>query len=139
MLVCSQQPQLKTECEIVWVKLEIVGSQSLYIAAYYKPKEGDQESLDMLRCSLDKLVGKKGNILVLGDFNLPKFSWNDCEPSVKPGCTCRTVYDSLQDILEDFNFVQMVTEPTTHDNILDLVPESKPYPYTYGHLHTRSQ
>ncbi|MCG8035186.1 MAG: hypothetical protein JAZ03_23820, partial [Candidatus Thiodiazotropha taylori] len=126
MFVCTEQPQLKTKCEIVWVKLEIVGSQPLYIAAYYKPKEDDQDSLDMLRSSLDKLLGKKGNILVLGDFNLPKFSWVECEPSIKPDCTCRAVYDSFLDILDDFNLVQMVTEPTRQDNILDLVLVSNP-------------
>ena len=37
-VVCSEQPQLKSDCETIWVKLEIVGSRSLYIAAYYKPK-----------------------------------------------------------------------------------------------------
>ena len=55
-------------------KTGIVGSQPLYIAAYYKPKEDDQSNLDMLRSSLDKFVGKKGNIMVVGDFNLPKFT-----------------------------------------------------------------
>ena len=99
--------------------------------AYYKPKEDDQNSLDMLRCSLERLIGKKGNILVLGDFNLPKFSWVDCEPSIKPDCTCRTVYYNFEDILNDFNLVQLVTKvskvkPTRQDNILDLVLASNP-------------
>ena len=48
------------------VKLEIVGSEFLYIAALYKLKEDDQYNLDMFRCSLDKLAGKKGNILDFG-------------------------------------------------------------------------
>ena len=56
------------------VKLEIVGSEFLYIAAFYKLKEDDQYNLDMFRCSLDKLAGKKGNILDFGDFNLPQFT-----------------------------------------------------------------
>ena len=106
---------------MIWVKLEIVGSQPLYIAAYYKPKEDDQNSLDMLRCSLERVIGKKGNILVLGDFNLPIFSWVDCEPSIKPDCTSRTVYDSFEDILNDFNLVELVTEPKRQDNVLDRV------------------
>ena len=93
-LICSEQPQLRSECEITWVKLVVVGSQPLYLAAFYKPREDDQDSLDMLRKSLDKLVGKKGNIMVVGDFNLPKFTWVDCEPSIKPDClvsVCMTV------------------------------------------------
>ena len=51
-----------------------MGSQPLYIAAFYKPKEDDQDNLGMLRNSLDKLIGKKGNIMVIGDFNLQKFT-----------------------------------------------------------------
>ena len=47
-VVCSEQPQLKSDCKIIWVKLEIEGSQPLYIEAYYKPKEDTQNSLDML-------------------------------------------------------------------------------------------
>ena len=98
-VVCSEQPQLKSDCKIIWVNLEIVRSKPLYIAAYYKPKEYDQNSLGMLRCSLERLIGKNenDNILVLGDFNRPKLSWVDCEPSIKPDCTCRTVYDSFED------------------------------------------
>ena len=69
-LICSEQPQLRSECEITWVKLEIVVAQPLYLAAYYKPSEDDQDSLDMLRNSLEKLTGKKGNIMVVGDINL---------------------------------------------------------------------
>ena len=71
-LICSEQPQLRSEFEITWVKLEIVVAQPLYLAAYYKPSEDDQDSLDMLRNSLEKLTGKKGNIMVVGDINLPK-------------------------------------------------------------------
>ena len=70
-VVCSEQPQLKSDCEITWVNLEIVGSQPLYIAAHYKPKEDDQSSLDMLRCSLERLIGKKGSILVQGELTAP--------------------------------------------------------------------
>ena len=63
------------------------------------------DSLEMLRWSLERLIGEKGNILVLGDFNLPKFSWFDSEPSINPDCrpTCGTVYVSFEDILDDFN------------------------------------
>ena len=115
-----------SECKITWVKLEVVGSQPLYLAAFYKPHEDDQDSLDMLRNSLDKLVGKKDNIMVVGDLNLPKFTWVDCEPSIKPDCSCKCVYDSFVAILDDYNLVQIVTEPTRRDNVLDLILTSNP-------------
>ena len=64
--------------------------------------------------------------MVASDFNLPKFTWVECEPSIKPDCTCRSVYDNFEDILNDFNLTQMVTEPTRQDNILDLILTSNP-------------
>ena len=70
-LICSEQPQLRSECEITWVKLDVVDTHPLYLAAFYKPKEDDQDSLDGLRSSPDGLTGKKGNIIVVGDFNFP--------------------------------------------------------------------
>ena len=117
-LICSEQRQLRSVFEITWVKHEIVGTQPMYLAAFHKPNEDDQDSLDGLRSSLDGLTGKKGNIIVVGDFNLPKFTWVDCEPSVRPDCSCRSAYHSFVDILDDYNLVQIVTDPTRHDKVL---------------------
>ena len=66
------------------------------------------------------IIDRKGTILVLGDFNLPKFSWIDFEPSLRQDCTGEPVYECFTDILDDFNLVQMVTQPTRQDHILDL-------------------
>ena len=51
ILICSEQPQFRSDCDITWVKLE-------YLAAFYKPKAYDQDSLDGLRNSLDGLIAK---------------------------------------------------------------------------------
>ena len=62
-LVCTEQAQFHTNCEIVWVKLEVAGAQPMFICAYYKPKEEDQERLVELRRSVDELKKHtKGNI-----------------------------------------------------------------------------
>ena len=82
-LVCTEQPQYRTDYEIIWIKLEIVGAQPLYIAAFYRPKEDDLDSIEQLRSSLDTLTDKKGTIMVLGEFNLPKLTWIDYEPSLR--------------------------------------------------------
>ena len=50
-IVCTEQTQFHTNCEMVWVKLEVAGVHLLYICAYYKPKEDDQGSLLELRRS----------------------------------------------------------------------------------------
>ena len=36
------------KCEMVWVKLEIVGSKTLYISSFYNPKTTDEQSLKWL-------------------------------------------------------------------------------------------
>ena len=85
-LVCTEQPQFRADCEIIWIK----------------PKEGDLDNIEQLRNSLDVLTDKKGTIMVLGDSNLPKLTWIDEEPSLRQGCACGLVYDSFTDILDDF-------------------------------------
>ena len=34
IIIATEQKQLKTDCEIIWVKLDIVAAKPLYIAAY---------------------------------------------------------------------------------------------------------
>ena len=52
--ICTEQPQFKTNCEILWVKLEVAGVHPLFICAFYDPKEGNQEDLLELRRSMAK-------------------------------------------------------------------------------------
>ena len=33
------------DCEIIWAKLEIKGSKTLYISSFYNPKTSDEKSL----------------------------------------------------------------------------------------------
>ena len=78
-----EQTQFHTNCEMVWVKLEVAGVHPLYICAYYKPKEDDQGSPLELRRSIEKVKKHtKGNIWILGDFNLPKLLMTDNEASI---------------------------------------------------------
>ena len=42
--IASEQKQFKTNCEIVWVKVNIASAKSLFVAAHYKPKEGCAQS-----------------------------------------------------------------------------------------------
>ena len=62
-LVCTEQPQFRMDCQIIWIKLEIVGAQPLYVAAFYKPKKDDLDSIEQLRNSLDMLTNKKSTII----------------------------------------------------------------------------
>ena len=99
----------------------------VYICAYYIPKEDDQGSLLELRRSIEKVKKHtKGNIWILGDFNLPKLLMTDNESSVKPDCTYKQTYDTFLEILDDFGLTQTVKQPTRKGNILDLFLTSNP-------------
>ena len=49
--ICTEQPEFSSDCELLWVRLQVAGSHPLYIGAYYKPKEDDFESLVQLKKS----------------------------------------------------------------------------------------
>ena len=121
-ILSSEQPKLKTDCEIIWIKLELKGCKPLFTASYYRPHELDDHSIDEFEKSLLMANKLKGNILVLGDFNFPKFAWDhEHNPTIKPGHTAAAVYDKFQTILDDFSLTQMVTKNTRHDSTLDLL------------------
>ena len=66
--------------------------------------------------SLVMVTQLKGDVWVLGDLNFPKLAWdNEYIPSVRPGCSFPQLYEDFISAL-----VQMVTEPTRGENILDL-------------------
>ena len=50
-IIASEQKQFQTDCEILWIKIELVGTRPLHIAAYYRPKENDAHSADEFRRS----------------------------------------------------------------------------------------
>ena len=48
-LLVTEQPNLATDCELVWAKVQVVGAKPLLIAAYYRPSEHDQVSAEELK------------------------------------------------------------------------------------------
>ena len=41
----SEIPELDTDCEIIWCKIQQKGNKDLYICSYYNPKTSDSESM----------------------------------------------------------------------------------------------
>ena len=94
--LATEQKQFKTNCEIIWVKINFVSAKSLLVAAYYRQKEADAESAEELRRSLELTSKTKGNVWVLGDFNYPEFSWDaDHVPTTKQWCGFPSLYDDF--------------------------------------------
>ena len=126
-IICSEQPQLSTDCEILWVKVETVGQKPLYIACYYRPKESDRQSIEELNRSLSLARAHNAeNMWILGDFNLPQFSWENMLPIIKSSCKFNAIYEDFKTIMFDYNLSQIVDFPTRSDNTLDLVLLSNP-------------
>ena len=125
-LICTEQPQFQTNCEILWVKIEITGSRPLFVGAYYRRVEDDLESLREFQDSVSRVREHSDNVWVSGDFNLPMLSWPESSPEMKPDCSHKQVYDFFLSTIADYNFTQVVTEPTRKDNILDLFLTTNP-------------
>ena len=117
----SEQKHLKTNCEILWVKIDLACSKSVYMASYYRQHEDDTLSASESRKSVDMTSKLKGNIWILGDFNYPKLCWDsDLKPSIKPGCGHTQLYEDFIDLLDDFSLTKMINVNTRGDSTLDL-------------------
>ena len=68
---------LQTNCELLWTQVALGNCNKLYIGAYYRPHVFDQNSIDELNLSLQKLnkTTKDAEIWLIGDFNAPCIKW----------------------------------------------------------------
>lgn len=122
-ILSSEQPELDTDCEIIWAKVDIIGVKSIYIGAYYKPQENDIESINELSRSLQR-IPTNSHTWLLGDFNLPKYDW--VKQEFKPNCKFINTYNNFFDIMNDQNLEQIVHIPTRQENTLDLFYLNQP-------------
>ncbi len=116
--------ELETNCELLWCKLNLIGSKTLHIGAYYRPHESDEESLKELDVSLQRLGGKNENAILAGDFNFPSWDWK--AKTLKPNCSHPLLHYRLGNMFDDYGMVQMVEEPTRERNTLDLFATTSP-------------
>ena len=65
------------------------------------------------------------HIILAGDFNLPDVDWS--KKFVDPQCRYSTLSNQLINITLDYNLHQVVTSPTSENNILDLVLTNVPF------------
>ena len=70
--ISQAKPEYNTNAEILWVQLNLLGSKSALIGAYYKPHELDDPSLTELAKSFNLMNKLNSQIWLLADFNLPK-------------------------------------------------------------------
>lgn len=124
-LLSSPVPELQTDCEITWAKLEVAGQRDLYLCSYYNPKTSNTKSLEELEKSLN-MASKINNafIIVGGDFNFPGWNWK--QKILKPGTTNTDLHYKFGEILDNNGLTQVVEESTRENNILDLIITNNP-------------
>ncbi|MGL1889688.1 MAG: hypothetical protein OCD76_24455, partial [Reichenbachiella sp.] len=122
-LLSSVCMDMDTDCEIVWVKVELCNAKDLFIGAFYRPPTS-KHTLDELDKSIDKLRNSNSIVCLCGDFNLPNITWDDC--GVKPNSPCLAISNSLIEITNDAGLMQMNSSPTRNKNILDLYFTNNP-------------
>ena len=113
---------------IVWCNISHK-SGSVVVGSFYRPPSTSVDYLEQLELSMNnikQLSGINGKYVLLGgDFNLPDIDWE--EGSVKPNPRYTAAINwKMIDIANDFNLIQMVTEPTRQGNILHLLFKSHP-------------
>ena len=125
-LICTHQIELDTDCEIIWVRIQLLGCKDLLVGAFYRvPDNKDLGYLENLRSSLTRINTSKGTTVCLGgDFNLGDINWETL--SVPPGSSKKAMSEFMIEIADQFDLDQMVTKPTREDRILDLFLTNNP-------------
>ena len=72
IFIATSVPELQTDCEIVWCKLELMGHKAIYLCCYYNPKTSNEHGY----LELERRINRADNInnafiIAAGDFNLP--------------------------------------------------------------------
>ena len=129
-LICTEVPELETDCGLVWVKLQIVGCKTLYLGSFYRPPDiTDPEYLDQLNSSLKRIMAyKKSHALIGWDFNCGDIDWNKLY--VPLGMPRRQEQSHLVDIVQEHCLSQVIDIPTGQERALDILLTNNPTPVT---------
>uniref|UniRef100_A0A8C5MGG2 Reverse transcriptase domain-containing protein n=1 Tax=Leptobrachium leishanense TaxID=445787 RepID=A0A8C5MGG2_9ANUR len=99
--------------ESVWVTLTFGNHTVARVGVIYRPP-GQAEELDNLLVEEIAKMAMKGEVIIMGDFNLPDVNWK----TKTAGCTRST---NILNSLLGLSLTQVVEEPTRKEAILDLI------------------
>ena len=114
-LLCVATPELNTDCEITWCKLQVIGTKTLYLSSFYRPPNKTQpDYLHQFNESLRRIMtNKSAQIVVGGDFNCWDIDWGNM--FVPPGANQCHTQKQLVDIVKEHCLNQVVDIPTRQD------------------------
>jgi hypothetical protein len=122
----SSVAESDSNCEIAWTRVELCGSQDMFVASFYRPTDSGNETMESLEESLLSLPPCSENkpLILGGDFNLPDILWSqDC---IKQGAAKPALSRQLLTIAANMGLAQTQEEPTRGDNTLDLYFTNRP-------------
>ena len=125
-LTSSEQPQLVTDCEMKWVKVNLKNEKDLLVGAFYMA-ERDQHDLNQLQRSLNLLTedgSKQREVILAGDFNCPDIDWST--HTAHSSGQDNLIQQTLVDISSSSLLSQVQHTPTRGKSLLDLVFASNP-------------
>ena len=123
-LTSSVEPELLTECEIVWTKVKLKGRRTLLISCFYHPHTHMKNSIDnFLESARRATLSENAIIVIAGDFNLPGWDW--CTKLLKP-TQYPAIHHKFREGIEDLGLEVVNQEPTRGENFLDLFLTNQP-------------
>ena len=125
-LKSSEEPDLMTDCELIWASIKLTGRKTLYLCAYYRRDVSDENSLKEFRASLTKVASiRNAQLIIGGDMNFCDWDW--ARQAIKPGCKHTRLHNEFMELIRDHGMEQMVLEPTRGSNTLDLIVTNIPH------------
>ena len=118
------EPELATDCEILWVRIKEKGRRSILVSSFYHPHTHMQDSIkNFLESARRATTHQNATIIIGGDFNLPAWDWKTglLKPTSLPN-----IHREFKDGIDGMGLVQMVQEETRGPNILDLYLTNQP-------------
>ena len=127
-LLCTENPELDTNCEIVWCKMNIIGCRTLYLGSFYRPPDKiDNDYLEEFNSFLSRIMSNgNAHVLVGGDFNCGDIEWSHMK--VPQGVQKRQSQQQLLDIIGEHCLTLVVDIPTGNGKTLGLLFTNFPSP-----------
>ena len=84
-LISARAGELETDTELLWVRINIEGSKTLYIGGYYRANEYDEASIDQFNISMSRTPPNTcPHVWTASDMNMPGMDWG--KKPTKVGC-----------------------------------------------------
>ena len=119
-------PQLESDCEDLWVELEVRGngssSHKLLLCGVYLPPPLHESILDCYVDNVSRILESNEKVLIVGDFNSSNIIWNNQNLTTPADYIAKSALDNrLLDFIALNNLAQFNNILNDKGKVLDLV------------------